>query len=82
MLYIDCLNTDKPQVLFPVQNVTEKVMRLNSSLELPCVGKVGPRQTSCDGETCVIGWKRAINHRTSPISENTTERVHVVNEWM
>jgi len=74
--------TDKPQPLYPLQYRTEQAMTPGGQLQLPCIGLVGPRQTSCNGEQCGIGWKRIVDHRTVPVSDNVTQRVHFINEWM
>jgi len=79
--YVDCLKTNEPQPLYPLQNRKEIAIAPNSNLEFPCIGLVGPPQTSCDGDQCAIGWRRTVDDRTVPISDTVTERVHFINEW-
>jgi len=80
---LDCFMRDKPQPLYPLEQRTEQTIKQDSELEFPCVGLVGPRHASCDGEQgCDIGWQRTVDQRAVPVSDNLTERVHFVNEWM
>jgi len=77
---IDCLKTDKPQLLYPEENRTEIAVTVSSRAEFACIGLVGPPQSSCDPQRCAIGWRRTVDRRTVPVSDDTNERVHFVTE--
>jgi len=79
MCYVDCLDTDKPQLLYPEVNRTETEITLSGSLEFACIALVGPAP-SCDGQQCAVGWRRTVNGRTVNVSDSVTERVHSISE--